>query len=116
MNREEFRHAFRVALEVAAQHAEGILQREVPRRFRITLHGAGHEGDEYASETAEEVLELIGELFNHRIHIGVIEVSPHTTRIGAWIGYTPNGGFTVANYPPIGSFVQVHAEAIRIVG
>jgi len=117
MSKQEFRKLFEIALEEAAQNAEGKLKRAVPRNFQISLHGVGHSGDVVDLETGVDALYLSEDLFYGIIDLAVVEVNGQSTIVFARpSGHEPVPFDRTWNYTSgSGPFKQLIAEKIKVV-
>jgi hypothetical protein len=116
MDRNEFARRFQAALRAAAEDADRSLERPVPRRFRIRLHGAGHSGDLIDPERALNALYLGPDLSYRIIDVGATEVGrEHTTIFVRASQHDPAPYDRAWNDPPgCGPFKQLGAVDVRV--
>lgn len=103
MNREEFHELFYASLDKAAQIAEVKTGREVPRNYRLMLHGANYPGVLFSPEEAFEILYLGNEQFYLLIDLGVMNVSGGLTTIFTRVSAHDPGPFDSTYNQPKGS-------------
>lgn len=122
MTKDEFSQLFQQALETAAQNAERVLQRQIPRQFAILFHGASHSGQVYSGqqltvETALESLYLGADRMYRIIDVVVQEIDGDLTKVFV----RPSGHPPVTsleetwNQPSgMGPFKQIMALKIKV--
>ena len=117
MSKEQFETLFDRALETAAEEAAQRLQRPVPRRFEIEMHGLGEHSQLISKDGALDLLYLGPDLFYRIIDISVISVSDNVVRIFLCVsGHQPGSFEETWNQPPgTGPFKQLHPQHIAIV-
>lgn len=81
MNFEEFKDLFIRSLEIAADNAERELGKQIPRKYEVLLHGAGHSGDVLDVDEVATLLFIDQESFYRIIDVAVQHVLPNVSRI-----------------------------------
>jgi hypothetical protein len=115
MTKSEFEQRFGAALEEAATIADEQLGRNVPRRFRVKLYGAGHRGDIVCPPQAVDALYLGADVYFCIIDFAVIEVGPGSTIVFVRASdHTSARWDQTWNTPPgSGPFKQLVSASIR---
>lgn len=81
MKFEEFKDLFVQSLEIAADNAERELGKQIPRKYQIRLHGAGHSGDILSVDEVATLLFIDDSSFYRIIDVAVQQVSPSVSEI-----------------------------------
>jgi len=116
MTEEEFADLFHQALERAVENAEHRLARPIPRRFAVTVFGAGYSGVIMSPEQAVRVLYLGPDRYYRIIDVAVVAVEQD--RCTAFVrisGHAPGSFDETWNDPPgAGPFKQILAQEIKV--
>lgn len=103
MTKEEFGHLFEMALDAATRDTEATLKRSVPRRFVISLHGAGYAGDRMDPSEALAILYLGEDRYYRIIDVATIEVGDATLTIFVRVSDHQPGSFEQTWNDPAGN-------------
>jgi hypothetical protein len=122
VDQQEFARHFAAALEKAVRVVELATRRQLPRRFLIELHGAGHLGDAVKLEVAVRALYLGPERSYRIVDVGVVANAPEAEEAGvthAWVrvsGHAPAPYDQTWNQPTGSGPFKVLGPVLRPLG
>lgn len=112
MKFEEFKDLFIQSLEIAADNAERLLGKSIPRTYEVLLHGAGCSGDIIDVDKAAIMLFIDEDSSYFVVDVAVQQVSPSISRIFVRASGHPPVPFAKTWDTPTGSgpFKQLIAQ------